>query len=110
MADNNTNQGGAQSAGNEAVPSWLKKAQEKNSQYASDQTATQSTQAASSVAPVTTVAVAEVKTTSPLDKIKALENHESQAKLDDAGKVVLDNVTSSAEDEKAKNYVEELLR
>lgn len=102
MADNKTNQNMAQGADNDATPSWLKQAQKKNSQYASDQTVVQATQAAA-VTPATSVAVA-----SPLEKIKALENHEVQAKLDDEGKIVLDNVTGSAEDEKAKKAEAEL--
>lgn len=89
MADDNKTRSGAGSAKDDkAVPGWLQKAQQTTKDYDQD----------------------EKKSLAgdPLNNVIALKEHEKNAKIDDSGNVVLDNVVKSEEDKKLKQEEKQL--
>jgi hypothetical protein len=87
MAENDTTaNNGAATQGDANVPAWLKKAQGTNA----------STQAAATTGNGTS------QPAGPLQKAIALKEHEENVKLDEGGRVKLDNVIGSEEEAKEK--------
>jgi hypothetical protein len=91
MAENNlTSTGGDNTGGNSGVPLWLQKAQEMSGGSSLPNTGVTS----SSSVPVAAVPAVE---NAAVKEMMALKEHEEKIKLDDQGKVVLDNVIASPE-------------
>lgn len=88
-ADDNKTQSGAGAAKDDkAVPGWLQKAQQANKDYDKP--------------------TEKTPTGDALTNVIALKDHEKNAKINDSGNVVLDNVVKSEEDKKLKKEEKEL--
>lgn len=89
-----------------AIPSWLKKAQEANKTLDTSQSVPTVPEQSAPQATPTLAAAAEQSLA--VKQMLTLKDHEEKVKLDDQGKVVLDNVAGSPEDQARKKAEKEL--